>query len=38
MFEKCQEFYLLPESRQRAHVIAQQEVHDLEELDDMKNM
>lgn len=38
VFEKCQEFYMLPESRQRAHVIAQQEVHDVEELEDTKNM
>jgi hypothetical protein len=25
---------MLPESRQRAHVMAQQEVHDIEEMED----
>ncbi|EPB82870.1 hypothetical protein HMPREF1544_10386 [Mucor circinelloides 1006PhL] len=35
VFEKCQEFYMLPESRQRAHVIAQQESQDIEDIKDI---
>lgn len=35
IFEKCQEFYMLPESRQRAHVIAQQESQDIEDIKDI---
>ncbi|KAI8065365.1 uncharacterized protein B0P05DRAFT_580916 [Gilbertella persicaria] len=34
VFEKCQEFYLLPESRQRAHVVYQQESQEIEDLKD----
>ncbi|CAO3618067.1 unnamed protein product [Mucor fragilis] len=35
VFEKCQEFYMLPESRQRAHVVAQQESQDIEDIKDI---
>ncbi|KAI8981747.1 hypothetical protein BDF20DRAFT_818079 [Mycotypha africana] len=35
IFEKCQEFYMLPEARQRAHLIAQQESQEIEDMKDM---
>ncbi|GAA5802886.1 hypothetical protein HPULCUR_008361 [Helicostylum pulchrum] len=38
VFEKCQEFYMLPEPTQRAHVLAQQEVQNIEDLEGDKNI
>ncbi|KAI7887601.1 DHHC palmitoyltransferase-domain-containing protein [Mucor mucedo] len=38
VFEKCQEFYMLPEQRQRDHVKAQREVQDIEDLEDIKDL
>lgn len=35
VFEKCQEFYMLPESRQRAQLIAQHESQDIEDIKDI---
>ncbi|KAG1473845.1 hypothetical protein G6F56_000713 [Rhizopus delemar] len=35
VYEKCQEFYMLPESSQRAHVLSQQESQDIEDIKDI---
>ncbi|KAI8973870.1 hypothetical protein BDB01DRAFT_844940 [Pilobolus umbonatus] len=35
VYEKCQDFYMLPEPRQRAHVLAQQESQDIENVKDL---
>ncbi|KAI8068223.1 DHHC palmitoyltransferase-domain-containing protein [Gongronella butleri] len=35
VFEKCQEFYLLPETQQHDHLMSQQAVQDLEDIKDL---
>ncbi|ORX46491.1 zf-DHHC-domain-containing protein [Hesseltinella vesiculosa] len=35
VYEKCQEFYLLPETQQRDHVLSHQAVQDLEDVKDL---
>ncbi|CAO3698789.1 unnamed protein product [Rhizopus stolonifer] len=35
VYEKCQEFYMLPESSQKAHVLSQQESQDIEDIKDI---